>query len=372
MNPEHSKCTGRAAHIYSASAGKRAPRGSGGLSDEELKSLANAMWLCADHADLVDKNRGVDYPPGLLLSYKALHEARIARELGGIHTPLGWVDAIHIKSSPLFANHPAIDLGKLTLFIGQNGVGKTALCDWLASAANPAYLERWNDRRLNGNGVSVEVRYLDPDPHIAKVSLLAKDYPQYELDDATTYVPAAPVKVIIPGKLRFPAVEEKPDDLALISSVLGLHRFEVLALCDAIASNGTDYVTRAWFQEDEEGYFLHADVKGTHPGLTFRALSSRECDLVLMELAIAAASQFSRTRPTLLILDAGLWSLDTVWLKRYGEILSSANFGFQTVASIPTSDLNFDELRWAGWKVIRLEGKPPNVTLNFDVRTETA
>ena len=90
-----------------------------------------------------------------------------------------------------------------------------------------------------------------------------------------------------------------------------------------------------------------------------------------MELAMIAGSKQAEISPTVLILDAGAWSLDTDWLKHYGEILASPNFGFQTVASIPTRNLNLDELRWAGWKVIRLEGEPPNVTLNFDVRAET-
>jgi len=319
----------------------------------------------------VDKNRGVDYPPSLLLSYKSLHEARIARELGGVYTALGWVNSLKVHSSPLFSESVHIDLGKLTLFIGENGVGKSALCDWLASAADSRHLERWEHGYSEQNRVSVEVHYLDPQPHSAKISFLSQDYPRYELDGKVTNVPTAPLKLIIPRELRFPHGEDKPNDLELISTVLGLHHYEVLALCEAIPSTGSDNVTRAWFQEDEDGYFLYADVKGTNPGLPFRGLSGSECVRVLMELAMIAASKQAETKPTLLILDAGAWSLDTDWLKHYGEILASPNFGFQTVASIPTRSLNLDELRWAGWKVIRLEGQPPNVTLNFDVRAET-
>ena len=62
--------TGRAAHIFSAA--ERGPRGHGGLTAEQLRSESNAIWLCAEHADLVDKNRGESYPPALLLSYKHL------------------------------------------------------------------------------------------------------------------------------------------------------------------------------------------------------------------------------------------------------------------------------------------------------------
>jgi hypothetical protein len=89
--------------------------------------------------------------------------------------------------------------------------------------------------------------------------------------------------------------------------------------------------------------------------------------LILMEFAILAANRLAARNPTVLVLDAAA-TLDTGWLKAYGEILSSPTMGFQTVACIPTRNLNLDELRWAGWKVIRLEGKPPDVTISFEVR----
>ena len=64
--PDEFVDSGVAAHIFSASAG--GPRGQGGLSDEQLASASNAIWLCAIHARMVDANRGVSYPAPLLLS----------------------------------------------------------------------------------------------------------------------------------------------------------------------------------------------------------------------------------------------------------------------------------------------------------------
>lgn len=176
------------------------------------------------------------------------------------------------------------------------------------------------------------------------------------------------MKIIFPRELRFP-YEEQPNDLELISNVLRLHRYEVLALCEELSFNNSGIVTRAWFQEDDEGCFLYADVKGTKPGLSFRCLSGSECERVLMELAILAANRLAATSPTILILDAGAWSLDTSWLKHYGEILTSPSFGFQTIASIPTQNLKWDTLRWAGWKVNWLEGETPDVRISSDDRS---
>lgn len=360
---EQTVCIGIASHIFSASPG--GPRGSGGLTDDELKSPANAIWLCSDHAALIDKNRGLDYPPGRLLSYKALHEAHVARELQGVYTRFGWLERLDIHSSPLFKEPTDIELGKLTLLIGGNAVGKTAVCEWLAAAANARYLRRWQRSKVDRNRLDAQVHYLDPEPHTVRVSFLSEDYPRYYLDKKFSALPIAPLKVIFPGELRFS--REQEDDLELVAAVLGLDKYEVLALCEDIPYKGTENVTRAWFQQEDGPLRLYADVKSTHPGLPFRTLSGSECITVLLEFAILAANQFAETHPTILVLDAA-WHFDTYRLKSYGELLSAPTMGFQTIASIPTRDINLDELRWAGWKVFRLDGEPPNVIVTSDIR----
>ena len=57
---QHSANIGVAAHIFSAS--PKGPRGQGGLSDKELALPENGIWLCANHARLIDVNKGNAYP----------------------------------------------------------------------------------------------------------------------------------------------------------------------------------------------------------------------------------------------------------------------------------------------------------------------
>ncbi len=93
--PDEYEDTGRASHIFAAA--KRGPRGRGNLSPDELRSVANGIWLCAKHADQVDTNNGRDYPPPVLLGWKAMHEFKIAREHGAMLQPFGWI----VKSLPI-------------------------------------------------------------------------------------------------------------------------------------------------------------------------------------------------------------------------------------------------------------------------------
>ncbi len=54
--PEEFISTGVAAHIFSAAPG--GPRGQGGLTTQDLVRPENGIWLCENHARLVDANRG--------------------------------------------------------------------------------------------------------------------------------------------------------------------------------------------------------------------------------------------------------------------------------------------------------------------------
>src|ERR1035441_6143383 len=45
---------GKAAHICGASPGPGSRRYDASMTPEERKSIDNAIWLCAEHADLVD------------------------------------------------------------------------------------------------------------------------------------------------------------------------------------------------------------------------------------------------------------------------------------------------------------------------------
>lgn len=364
---DKSTSTGIAAHIYSASIG--GPRGRGGLTEEELSGADNAIWLCGSHAGLVDKNRGTDDPPEQLLSYKALHESKIARELDGSRSRFNWVEEMRIISSPIITGVRNITFGKLNILVGDNGAGKSAICEWLAGMAAVPYLERWHKVPAGKKPVEVQLRYLTPEPHDIRFSFPDDRYPHYYLDDSFTAVPASPLRVIYPQRL-FDHTTRPLDDLELVASALRMDPNEVLALCGELPRKGTGVVQRIWtkLDDDEDRLLLYADIQGTVPALPLRALSHSECVLILMELSILAANQLAKSHPTVLILDAGSGSLDNDWLERYGKVLTAPEIRFQTIASIVNRDIDLRALQWAGWKVFRLHGMPPDVTVTAGVR----
>jgi hypothetical protein len=114
--------TGVAAHIYSAV--PKGPRGQGKLSEFELSAASNAIWLCETHAKLIDNNRGNDFPPAVLTSYKGLHEASVMRKHTGLYAPLGWFHELRILRGPVFLTPTVVRSANSPYFRGKRPQAK--------------------------------------------------------------------------------------------------------------------------------------------------------------------------------------------------------------------------------------------------------
>ena len=68
---------GKAAHIHAAASGPGARRYLATMTREERIHITNAIWLCATHADLIDRDE-VMYTADVLRAMKAEHEANCA------------------------------------------------------------------------------------------------------------------------------------------------------------------------------------------------------------------------------------------------------------------------------------------------------
>lgn len=71
---------GKAAHISGAAPGTGSRRYDASMSSADRSHIDNAIWLCADHADLIDRDE-VTYTVSLLLMMKREHETACAKAL---------------------------------------------------------------------------------------------------------------------------------------------------------------------------------------------------------------------------------------------------------------------------------------------------
>jgi hypothetical protein len=203
---------GVAAHIQSAAPG--GPRGRGGLTNAELCAPENGLWLCADHARLVDTNQGVGFPAPTLRVFKALQESRVAREVQGLYTPIGWIHEVSIKQNPLFVSGQTFHLGKLTLLVGGNGTGKTALTEWIAGAFDGAHLARWCTP--DSDHIAYRVSYLNPTPVNLEVRI-GGDQSSILIDGRHEPFNPIGLRIIRPAR---PHSREDLDDLGFLAQAI--------------------------------------------------------------------------------------------------------------------------------------------------------
>lgn len=87
---------GRAAHICAAAEG--GPRYDPNMSVEQRSDIANAIFLCANCADAIDDNSGIDYSVDLLKSWKRQHEEWVRNNLNKSLSSNAPTSVIHVKS----------------------------------------------------------------------------------------------------------------------------------------------------------------------------------------------------------------------------------------------------------------------------------
>lgn len=364
---EYVSNSGYAAHIYAASGG--GPRGQGGLTPDELKGVGNGIWLCGRHAKLVDNNRGTAYPAETLLSYKALHEARVLLEHEGLYPPIGWLHELTIVQGPLFSVPQTVQLAKLNLIYGSNGTGKTAITEWITAFFNSRKLKRWMAARQQL--LHLRLSLLNPKLQNLGLSISGSEL-RYSVDGKNVAFIPIGFTVLKPERLD----SSIQDDREMLAQALGFPPIVIESLLNEVNKFPYAKASNLRFKHDThegmdaaERHTLLADVYGTVPGLPFRALSGREKDCVLLELATAAARLSGKYCPTLLILDGSISMLFEGFFDSYSHHLLDPLNQFQTLMCIPKRNLDLDNVKWNGWQVIRTHGEPPNVTISQDVRT---
>ena len=354
--------SGVAAHIYSAAPG--GPRGQGGLNLDELAQPENCIWLCSDHSTLVDNNRGTAFPPEVLLSYKALQEARVVREVQGLYSPIGWIHQLTLLDNPLFVSGQTVRFAKLNLVFGDNATGKTALTEWLAGCFATEFLGRWV--RNSTSAIRVRLSFLNPEVHHVDLHLDSAHRVAYRIDGQNVSFNPMGLRIVWLRYLRF----TDDDDLTWLSKSLRLPPLIVRNLIDEIHAFPYARVKNLRFEanHNNDRVCLYADVDGTAPGLSLRGLSGREIERVFMEFATAAARVSGRYAPTLLMLDGCPAILFEGVFDFYSHHLLDPENQFQTVMCIPSRELDLDALRWKGWEVIRTAGRPPSIAVAQELR----
>lgn len=342
--------TGVAAHIYSAA--DKGPRGKGNLSPAELKSPSNGIWTCGVHSGLIDKNTGLRYRAGTLLSWKALHEFRVAQEHSGRAITYGAVRQLRVTRSPLFKGEAIVRLAKSTFIVGQNGSGKTALCQWLSSVDSPRHLARWRAQKAP---LTFEIEFDAPHKRLLRVDI-TDEVPSLTLDNNAVAFNQVPITSVLLG---YNSNNEYIDDLDRLGNAFMLDPTSVKSLATFIAPDSI-FLSKAKFnrERNDSGELVEVLYCTLHDGhtLPFNSLSSSEQGRALLDFAVAQVRNASLFRPALLMIEFNGLSLGWDTFQRYLEMFASPTSNFQTIVTTHTLP---DDVAQLGWQIYGIRGDQP-------------
>jgi ABC-type Mn2+/Zn2+ transport system ATPase subunit len=338
MSPEKPLVLGEAAHIYSAAL--NGPRGQGSLEKEELRAAQNGIWLCRHHHKIIDPEKGSDFPPHVLLSYKHLHESKVARELGQPICPFGWIEELRIVASPVVQTPMNIRLGKATIFLGGNGTGKSTAYQYLLSGSSPEVMANWLQSNITGTHQYTLI-YQAPTQHRLDVSV-SEGKISYLFDDKE--VPFNPLPM---GMVKLPqfALRGLQPFVSDIARVFGISTALMKQALRTLSIKLQGRVEAIRVLEDDSIEISTDGVKF----ISLECLSGGELKMFLLECAIALAQFSAGYHPTVLVLDDGLHGLDQEWRQDYLVKLNASRWGFQTVL-IDVGAMK--DIAWGGWQYV--------------------
>lgn len=346
VNSDESINLGECAHIFSAV--PTGPRTDGGLTDIELKRPENGIYLCRNHHILIDrKSRDNKYTSDLLTRYKNRHEFLLSAELGEYMYPLNWINSVNTKGT-IFPDTIYINLGKVTLFTGLNGTGKSTMVELLYSYFSQNIFPRWNKPMFEFN---TEI-HLD-NPVLSRFNAIIKENQLfYQIKkDRQPFVPYDFFVLFLRETLK-----SHTDDIKTIADCFGLERnFIKTMLCTTGIKHGLT-TKRIEIEEVRKKPYpvdkLIVDIgkRGLH---RFRSYSGTEKSRVILDIAISFATEISKYKSVLLLIDwPPIYSFDDSNIKPYLNLLQSSKAHFQSILVSHNPRPNLD---WSGWAIVNFK-----------------
>ncbi|MER7272430.1 AAA family ATPase [Micromonospora carbonacea] len=305
--------------------------------------MANGIWLCQEHARLVDTNNGDAFPAKLLIQWRSIHESFLHQEMRGIASPpVGLITEITIRGGPGDLASRNLSLSMLNLVQGANETGKSMLLDLLACPDAPRYLSgrRWI------NGLSAEIRWFDPNPRALH---LEAPLGQMRLisEDRSTPVVSAPYRAIVVrgGQASLRSYRDLARELGLSEQLF----IEVLAQVPQRVRGLVVEVTR----QDSVPIVRLDGLPG--PLRCDESASFGRMWIVLLECAIALAQIRSGRESTLLLIDEPEVYLHPQIVYRLFHLLGDRTSKFQTLV-VSHAALPADVRR--GWSEFEFRRRP--------------
>lgn len=266
-----------------------------------------------------------------------------------------YIKNLFLEKTPLFTPDSTLSLGKVTTIIGKNGVGKTAVCEWLSVIETRKNVDRWRSPNKHLPIIySIE--------HDSKIRVTVdENRVSFFQNDQIVPEPNNLCKFIFLKKIRFNWNEV--DELGALSILLNLDREVILEYLSRVGQAFYCTIKQIKSEMNKNGKInIDVSFQDSPENVRFGQLSQSEQGRVVLEVALAISQYISKNKKVILIIERHFSSLDQNWMQTYVNWVISENLNFQIIFN---TTQEFGDVDWSECKKINISGKPPNASFKY-------
>lgn len=334
--------TGVAAHIAAAAPGGRRYSNLPPDSDQRSK-IENGIWLCAKDADLIDGDE-IYFTSEVLKGFRIKHEARIQLEHRGLKTQNGVITKIEMSNFGLIRNGVNLEFGNLNIILGDNGVGKTLICEMISALTDKKFLDRWKKDETDKTNSYCHIHYYKNELHKFGIFINGQNETSFSYNDAAIPFLKSPFSVFFMSEdiyvfrnriNRERENDQKPllDETDLITWLSLYFNLSVAEFCNVIHSMGREKkffindIRINELQKDIEIIYSHRAGEEFH---SFYDYSGGEKQRIILDIALRIATYYAKFQTTILLLEnTAIGTIDKSGLNKLLEIVNGQDLNFQ-------------------------------------------
>jgi len=333
--------TGVAAHIAAASPGGR--RYNDLPPSYSRIGIENGIWLCATHADLIDGDE-VKYTFRKLEEIKSNHEIRIGLEHQGIRPENGIITKVEIANFGLIREGITMEFKTNNLILGANGIGKSLICEMIASLTDRKYLKRWSKSNQDKTNSHCSIYYNKNEMSKFSIAINAKNEISYYVNGASTPFIKAPLTVFYLKedmyKFRDRINQEREDQaeplldetdlLTWLSLYFDLTVSEFSNVINSMERDRKFFINDIMIDEENKDLRIIYASRSVTSFHSFRSFSSGEQQRIILDIALKIATFYAKFQSTVLLLEnTAIGIIDQTGLNKLLDIVNHENLGFQ-------------------------------------------
>ena len=335
--------TGVAAHITAASPG--GARYDINLTREQREGIENGVWLCQNHAKYIDGDECM-YTAIDIINIKKDHEKYIQLKQSGMLSNFGFITKVELCNLGQISNVIELKLKNYNIIWGANGIGKSLICEMIASLSNKEYLERWLKPAVYQRNVSSYFKAYYFNNKQSEFSILIDKFRKcsFKLNGISIPVLSPPIIAVyskesyIDFKDKLGKKADKMNLIELLSKWFKISQQILHEVIIAMQSEKKLFINDIQSSDNTLNIRYSSDLNDVTRD--FHSFSTGEQGIILLEITLMIAKYYSNFQYTILLIErSSFLNIDDHGVNRLLEAIRVNKFSFQFIF-IQTNNLS--------------------------------